>query len=221
MQIEAYYNGIRLHSSIGCSTPVAIEARRAERAKVAIVVALDLPIELWQPQHIVIMATSPLFIFETAEGFYQAYELLGKLRYQDQRVLSAHFTNAALACELYLKCILVIENGDCPKIHSLKTLFQRLRKDTQIAIRTTHDNQSAIDNGHALWRAQGMMTDLDSLLDSGHDAFTVTRYVFEESMRKDFAFYPDIFVWTLRQHIFQTFPQWFLARPWLIPNELE
>jgi transposase InsO family protein len=38
MWIEEYYNMKCIHSSIGYFTPVAFEARRAERDKVALVV---------------------------------------------------------------------------------------------------------------------------------------------------------------------------------------
>ncbi|MFN9548185.1 MAG: hypothetical protein ACK6AD_14165 [Cyanobacteriota bacterium] len=39
MWIEGYYNGKRLHSFIGYSTPVAFEKRQAERDKVTLIVA--------------------------------------------------------------------------------------------------------------------------------------------------------------------------------------
>src|SRR4051812_3751403 len=42
---------------------------------------------------------------------------------------------SALACELYLKCLVSIEKGTAPPIHLLDSLFRKLKPKTQDRIR--------------------------------------------------------------------------------------
>jgi HEPN domain len=86
-------------------------------------------------------APDPKLIFKTADIFSEtAATILHKAWGEEKTYLQfAVGVNAALATELYLKCLLLIECGQFPRVHDLKRLFSQLRRGTQQRLRKMHD----------------------------------------------------------------------------------
>jgi HEPN domain-containing protein len=87
----------------------------------------------------------PKLIFKTADVFSEAAVTILRKAWDEEKtyLLFAFGVNAALATELYLKCLLLIECGQFPKIHNLKSLFGQLARKTRQAIKKKHDKAVA------------------------------------------------------------------------------
>jgi HEPN domain len=90
----------------------------------------------------------------------------------------------ALADELFLKAMLLIEGKTSPRTHNLAKLFQLLEPDTKTRIEILWD-ASALANKHnfAKHEARHNITvprDLRSALDSCGDFFEKGRYIYED-----------------------------------------
>src|SRR5882724_7150276 len=79
----------------------------------------------------------PKVVFLHAEAFERAYQRLVQA-YEDSQT----FANAApigtlgaLTLELYLKCLLVLQNGEVERGHDLRMLFDKLTPATQQRLR--------------------------------------------------------------------------------------
>jgi len=81
------------------------------------------------------------------------------------------FVNAAFACELYLKAIMIFEseNDEFSKGHDLKDLFERISDDAKLRIRTNYDGLYMKTHKVAF----------DKLLGDTYSPFVTWRYTFE------------------------------------------
>ena len=116
--------------------------------------------------------------------------------------------NAALATELYLKCLLLIECGQFPKRHNLKLLFGQLKRSTRQALKKEHDEIVRRDKKVKTLVKRGMKLDLDSLLEKGQDIFEqFFRYPYEPTAN-------GVFLWIdcvnslYRRYILKSNPEW-------------
>ena len=121
--------------------------------------------------------------------------------------------NAALATELYLKCLLLIECEQFPRKHDLKFLFGQLPRETQKRLRKRHDQTNRGDKNLALLRKHGAVkdTDLDALLESGKDVFEQFRYPYEPRA-KDVLFGLSGLATCVRDYILALRPEWIDAQ---------
>jgi hypothetical protein len=154
-------------------------------------------------------ASEPKLIFKTADVFSEAaVTLLHKAWNEEKPYLSFAFgVNAALATELYLKCLLLIECGQIPKIHNLKSLFGQLPRKTRQVIRKQHDKAVHEDRALVPFAKQGIKFDLDTLLQRGQDVFELFRYPYEPRA-KDTFFGLSGLANCVRQHILSLHPEW-------------
>jgi len=124
------------------------------------------------------------FILRSADAFEQA-GLLALERAAAQEELKFHLAlvygvNCAFAVELYLKCLLAVEDSQIPDTHNLKTLFNQLSRESRGKIRKRHDGLAKDHPVLSGFRQSlGIKTDLNSLLEHGQDVFIQFRYMFE------------------------------------------
>ena len=80
----------------------------------------------------------PVKIFNTANSFYSAAERCNEMRYKNENVFEwlpiPSAVNMALACELYMKAIIVSEKNTFGNMHNLDDLYQTLSGNTQATI---------------------------------------------------------------------------------------
>ena len=94
--------------------------------------------------------------------------------------------NHTLAFELYLKCLLAVENGFYYEGHKLVDLFRLLKHETQDHIITTHDKNTYYRDKKywGLWEEQeGKFM---SLMENANNAFIEHRYIFEVQEKKEY-----------------------------------
>jgi len=160
----------------------------------------------------------PQSIFVHADGFLKASQSrVDPPNPYDAVVL---VTNCAIACELYLKCLIYIETGQLVKNqHNLKRLFAMVPKETQSIIQERFDaqlaKQPAYDSSGAseehlkAMRAaeEKLPKNLIEALRKGGDAFVQWRYLYEagETMNA-FALFPLPYI--LRDFILGLKPEW-------------
>jgi len=104
---------------------------------------------------------------------------------------------AAFSVELFLKCLLVIEAGQCPETHNLQKLFAQLKRETRNELRKKHD-------AHAERKAE--FGTLEELLEQGQDAFERFRYSFEKGEETGFSL--NLLGEVVRQKIIGLRPDW-------------
>jgi hypothetical protein len=151
----------------------------------------------------------PKQLFKAAEVFREARDLLySKLRETRLRLAVPWGVNDALALELHLKCLLLIEQGTYPEEHNLKELFRNLSRQTKDVLRKEHDGIAENDPIFTNARAQiGIETNLETLLELGQDAFTQLRYAFEGTPPVG-MWGLDIFTQLVRKRILLKHPDW-------------
>jgi hypothetical protein len=117
-------------------------------------------------------------------------------------------TNASFALELYLKCLLSLEQGQMPHGHDLHELFHALSDTTQSEL--TRDHRKFLCSQPELVvraRMLGLPTDLEELLKLGKNAFIDFRYAHERiSPGTDFAL--NGLTYCVRQRILKLQPSW-------------
>jgi HEPN domain-containing protein len=151
----------------------------------------------------------PKLIFKTADIFSEtAKTLLFKSKNERKLYLNFAFgVNAALATELYLKCLLLIEGGQFPKSHNLKLLFGQLKRDTRQILKKKHDEIVRQDQRLEVFVKGGINLDLDYLLEKGQDVFEQFRYPYEPNT-KDVFFGLTGLVACVRGYILSLRPEW-------------
>jgi hypothetical protein len=82
-------------------------------------------------------------------------------------------TNASFSLELYLKCLLAIEQGLYLEGHYSKELFRNLSRQTKASLTRYHNNFVAGKTQFDDAVKRGFKIDLDSLLESGRDAHAI------------------------------------------------
>lgn len=154
-------------------------------------------------------------IFQGAEASLYACRILDAhhKRHRDPHISqSVMAVNSALALELFLKCLRMIESGGFHKRHELDQLFRDLQKSTQHEIRRRHDEiQSSAERGpfFAKLRADGFKTDLESLLKVGRKTFEHFRYAFDpQIVAQKTTWALDDFMRIVRNMILEKHPEW-------------
>lgn len=149
-------------------------------------------------------------IFRNAEAFYENWKLI---KYDAERngeglMTLVEGTIVCFATELFLKCLLVLENGQFEQVHFLDDLFHKLKSDTQHELKALHDayiagNPPGIDEA----RKRGIQTDLQSLLKNGRDCFQKFRYAFD-TRHGDAQFGLGALLKGARSKILKQHPDW-------------
>jgi hypothetical protein len=154
--------------------------------------------------------TDPLTIFMQAENFALTYNALTRPEFSTFVVFTANpmIVLSAFASELFLKCLLLLEGTDLPKMHGLHALFDLLAPDTKSRITALWD--ADIEQKKDQWAAaQGDKPeplDLPSALVGGGNAFAVLRYAHEGSVNLRFVLGDLPYV--LRAAIIERKPEW-------------
>jgi hypothetical protein len=147
-------------------------------------------------------------IFQTGEGFLEACRILNEAANQGFPVRTLVMAvNASLALEAYLKCLLFLERQAFDKTHDLKKLFNALQPQTQAQLRKEHDQHAGESGSLQRAKEQGFKVDLDSLLESGKDAFVYFRYAFE-GRNRDVHFGLNGLTKCVRERILALKPEW-------------
>ena len=110
---------------------------------------------------------NPKLAFVSAETFLEILQVLAAaIQSGNTRVLTlALATNAAFSLEMYLKCLLLLEEGRAPYEHDIHRLFHALSESTQSELSEAHEsfvssNPSFVEQA----RRTGSPTDLEELL---------------------------------------------------------
>ena len=133
-------------------------------------------------------------VFAAASDFDEAASLLHRANSQvmagPQRRVSTPYlwpgvACAALAVELYMKCLSVIEKGDCLKTHSLRALFSDLQSDSQVAIAQRFEELILANPTAQAMKAQFpnvSLATIDVVADMDL-VFEQARYVYENNLK--------------------------------------
>lgn len=154
-------------------------------------------------------AHHPEQIFNKAEGFAALCDAGQRSADNANRsILSGVIvTNAALALELYLKCLRSIERGEYKTGHNLRELFDDLSERTKSEIHDAHSRCEGVHNTFFLLKRRGLPTDLNSVLEMGQDAFERFRYAHEnEAKNCVWALTPLIII--VKHLILEKRPDW-------------
>ena len=149
-------------------------------------------------------------IFKTPDVFAEAATTVLRKAWSEVKphLNFAFGVNAALATELYLKCLLVIECNQFPRKHNLRLLFEQPRPETRHLLKKKHANAVNNDSNLAVLRKHGVKTDLDSLLEKGKDVFELFRYPYESTRAKDVFFGLSGLANCVTEHILTLHPEW-------------
>jgi hypothetical protein len=159
----------------------------------------------------------PLKIFQHASRFHAAESRLrgtvdpSKPDDIGMVAISANVLSV-LASELYLKCLLCVEQGAFPGIHNLKALFKRLQPITRRELEDLWDadarlphQQKILDLIRTTPEGKNFRPDLIYALDVGANSFIELRYFYE---RQEAFFLLSEFPNMLRKVILKRFPSW-------------
>lgn len=169
----------------------------------------------------------PVKVFLHASAFHKSYDLLCRATAaeiedgtdngltRDQRVgIIAHpaMVLSVFASELYLKCLLCIENGKVPATHNLEKLFDALEVATRHELDDLWDadirhpvKQGVLDHIRSTPAGQDLRLDLRYALAKGANAFVELRYFYE---REQSFFMLSDFPFLLRNAILKRMPSW-------------
>jgi hypothetical protein len=153
------------------------------------------------------------FILRSADAFHQTAQLALRCPASEQERFHlglAYGVNGAFAVELYLKCLLAVENRRIPKIHNLVSLFERVSPDSREKLKRRHDELETNNTVLSEFRKKGIKTDLDSLLRHAQDVFEQFRYMFEAvpDRMEPLGFALDLFGQIVRNRILDLRPEW-------------
>jgi hypothetical protein len=152
----------------------------------------------------------PKLAFTSAEAFLEVCKVLcAAVRNGNTRILAlALATNAAFALEMYLKCLLLLEQGQAPRGHDLHKLFHALSSTTQSQLTKDHEELVKSNPDWAATASKlGVPTDLEELLKRGRNAFADFRYAHEQiPSGTDFAL--NGFTYCVRERILNSQPDW-------------
>jgi HEPN domain-containing protein len=148
--------------------------------------------------------------FLTAEAFLEVCKaILEERKRGNTRMLNlALATNAAFSLEIYLKCLLLLEEGDARRGHDIYKLFHELNSSTQSELTKAHD--AFVRSKPSLvseMRGKRLSTDLKELLKRGRNAFVNFRYTYEQvTPKSDFAL--NGLTYCIRERILKLRPEW-------------
>jgi transcriptional regulator with XRE-family HTH domain len=144
---------------------------------------INLPSDLPKP-------VKPKEVFRTAWGFSQtARILIERYRKQDgHHFIAPLAVNSALAVELYLKCLLLLEGKSYAPVHDLKSLFDSVDTDDKERIKQFFTEDIARKEYIKRIQASNpeMRYEVEPILEAANKAFEEWRYIFEE---KDYTRY--------------------------------
>jgi hypothetical protein len=147
--------------------------------------------------------------FRTAEAFLEASEVLhadGKAG-NDRLLVIVFATLAAFQLEMYLKCLLLVEEGLHREGHDVLKLFQSLSVKTQAELTQAHETYIAdCPEFLALLKSRNLSADVLSLLDRARDAFRDFRYAHEGKGGSTWAL--TSLVMSIRSRILRAHPEW-------------
>jgi HEPN domain-containing protein len=160
-------------------------------------------------------AIDPLEIFLHAHSYFQAQELIYAHIDGDEAALQAYAfpttTLAALACELFLKCLVAIETGHVPRGHNLKKLFDQLSRRTRERLEELWVPYAEYRKAHWDYVEQRadivVARDLPSALSAGSRVFEIIRYRYEDT-GEDYRFYLDDLPHMLGKVALELKPEW-------------
>jgi hypothetical protein len=133
------------------------------------------------------MAIDPERIFTTAQLFHESDFVLSTHATQrkDYPFFISSAVNGALALELYLKCLILIDTGKAiQNTHNYWILFQKLKRETQTEIKDWYARlppsliEIASQHDPGL-KEQNKEFTLEAELKRSQDAFVMWRYVYE------------------------------------------
>jgi HEPN domain-containing protein len=157
----------------------------------------------------------PLKIFLHAHSYFQAQELIYAQVNGDKAALQAYAspttTLAALACEIFLKCLVAIETGNAPRGHNLRNLFDQLSRRTRERLEellvpyAEHRKEywDYVERKATLVVAR----DLPSALSAGSRVFEIIRYRYEGT-GENYHFYLDDLPHMLGKVALELKPEW-------------
>lgn len=156
----------------------------------------------------------PQKAFITGEAFLEVGKvMLDALKAGNRNILALAFaTNCAIALEIYLKCLLILEIGHpCSGAgHDVYKLFKNLSLETQSELAAEHDKFLANNPDFVKkWKEKdtGVSMDLESLLKAGRHAFIKFRYAYEK-IPKDTVWGLNGFIKCVRARILSSHPEW-------------
>jgi HEPN domain len=139
--------------------------------------------------------------FTSAEAFLEVCKVLWAANKSgNTRILTlAVATNASFALEMYLKCLLILEQGQAPREHDLHKLFHALSSMTQSQLTKDHEGYL---------KSKGWpIDDLEELLKRGRNAFADFRYAHEQvPTGTDFRL--NNLTYCVRERILKAQPEW-------------
>jgi hypothetical protein len=159
----------------------------------------------------------PLKIFRHASAFHKSYDLLkGAVQPTDEKLVGviAHpsMVLSVFASELYLKCLLCVENGTVPNTHDLEKLFGALPVPVRRELDDRWDadirhpaKQKVLDQIRQKPAGKEIQLDLRYALKKGANAFQELRYFYEQE--RSFFMLLD-FPYLLRATVLKRFPAW-------------
>lgn len=146
----------------------------------------------------------PKLAFTTAEAFKEVCKVLwDAIQNGNTRILPlAMATNAAFALEMYLKCLLLLEQGQAPRGrdgHDLHKLFHALNPTVQSQLTKDHEG---------FFKSKGLpVDDLEELLKRGRNAFVEFRYAHEQVPTGTY-FALNGLTYCVRERILKAQPGW-------------
>jgi len=161
-------------------------------------------------------------IFLHAEGFYRAASICFNVGQSEEQtdftphLFNAAFTNHAFACEIYLKCLYVLEKNKYykGKSHSLIDLFGELKPETQERITSIY-NANSTNHPERLQERRNLGDDshytLECILKQSAAAYYIFRYSYEPNREIHYKIWNV--VEALRCYIAEIKPEWELSLP--------
>ena len=155
-------------------------------------------------------------MFQAGMVFQEASEVLFAQTTVGQRLHLgiAYVVLSALAFETYLKCLLIVETGDCPSEHNFKKIILQLPTATRARLKKRHDIEFT---PHAfkdeVLQRHGLKGDWDSLVEHCQDAFVLLRYPYEADAEKMKIFGIKTLIQCTREFILDLRPEWIDAPP--------
>ncbi len=157
---------------------------------------------------------NPRDVFINADAFEIVCAILNERVHAGNRLILTHVmaTNAALALELYLKTLLLLETGIYRRGHDLWKLFNYLAPETRLALENEHADYIGKRPEFSAAAARGNYpTDLKGLLILGRHTFPDFRYMHERMAARNphkAAFGLNHFIFVVRERILKSNPNW-------------
>ena len=149
--------------------------------------------------------------FRTAEAWLEASEVLhtdGRAG-NDRLLVFVFATMSAFQLEMYLKALLLLEDGLHTEGHNVLKLFQKLSVKTQAELTKEHAAYIArFPEVATRLKEKNISPDLLSLLRHGQDAFVVFRYAHERKKDQKSTWALTSLVMAIRDRIRKAKPEW-------------